>query len=159
MNECLTSSLRLSVYYAEMFSILTTRWTHTGAPPLRWTGVPHYHWHQWYERGSEWETKPFDVVHGTFRLPLVLHGEPVVENDLAYMHGAAHHLGHTWAHRTFPPGMRSHLLPGNVNFGELTVTKNQKMEQKKSRSIITNLCLYFFIHDSDYCCKGSGITG
>lgn len=44
------------------------------------------------------------MVHGSFRLPLVLHGEPVMENDAAHMHGAAHHLGHTQAHRTLPPG-------------------------------------------------------
>lgn len=75
---------------------------------LRWTGVPHYHGYQHNERGTESRTKSCDVVHGTSWLPLILHGEPDMENDAAHLHGTAHRLGHSQAHWT--------LLPGKVGF-------------------------------------------
>lgn len=88
--------------------ILSTRLMHNCS--LRWTCVPHYHGYQRYERGTEWEAESLDVVLCAFRLPHVLHGEPVVENVPAHLHGAAHHLGHTKADWTLPPGTEELFL-------------------------------------------------
>jgi len=44
------------------------------------------------------------VVHGAIGLPLVLHGEPVLEDDPAHLHGPARHVAHPGAHRTLPEG-------------------------------------------------------
>lgn len=108
----------LGWWKSRIYQILATCWIHAyivipltrlmDNSFLRWTGVPHYNGYQHNERGTESWTKSCDVVHGTSWLPLILHGEPDMENDAAHLHGTAHRLGHSQAHWT--------LLPGKAGF-------------------------------------------